>query len=122
MLTMPTILIIESNPFFLDTLREIILRKFPELKVTQARDADDGLDKAIRERPQLVLTDLRLNGDIALPMIKVIAQEQPEACIAVLSDTDEEEYRKAVLRQGADVFMSPVGKQVLAIIEARLFG
>lgn len=123
MLKMPTILIIDSNLMFRRILIDIIRKRFPELNIAEARDADEGLHKAICERPQLVITDLHLEGAISLAMIQQIAAQQPEARIAVLTDRDEEEYRKAALERGADYFISksgPDGHKVLSIIQKRL--
>lgn len=124
MARMPTILIIDSNQMFRQALKSTISRCFPELTVAEAETADEGFQKAIRERPQLVVTDLHLNGNKCFKMIQRIAMQQPEARIAVLTDKDEEEYRQAALEQGADYFISksgPNGQNVLSIIRDRLF-
>ena len=125
MATMPTILIIDSNPIYREALKGAIRKYFPELTVKEAETADEGLKKAINNRPQLVVTDLELNGAESLYMIREIAVRQPEARIAVLTDKDQEEYRQAALEKGADYFISksaPNGQHVLAIIRKRLFG
>jgi len=125
MVIMPTILIIDSNQMFRQALTNMICRYFPELTVEEAQTADEGLQKAIQDKPQLVVTDLHLNGDKCFNMIRQIALQQPEARIAVLTDKDEEEYRQAALGQGADYFISksgPNGQKILSIIKMRLSG
>lgn len=125
MARMPIILIIDSNQMFRQALKNTISKYFPELTVEEAETPDEGFQKAIRKRPQLVFTDLHLNGNKCFKMIQRIALQQPEARIAVLTDKDEEEYRQAALEQGADFFISksePNGHHVLSIIRNRLFG
>lgn len=125
MVLMPTILIIDSNQMFRQALKGSIRKYFPELTIKEAETADDGLQKAIKERPQLVVTDLHLNGHKCFKMIRQIAAQQPEARIAVMTDKDEEEYRQAAMEQGADYFISKSGsngQSVLSIIKRRLFG
>ncbi len=117
---MRTLLIIDSNYIFRQTLRDIIQERFPAVNVVEARDAEEGLRKTIGERPQLIITDLRLVGGICLELIQQIAKRLPEARIAVLTDMDDEEYRQAALREGADFFISksgPDSQRILAIIE-----
>jgi DNA-binding NarL/FixJ family response regulator len=120
---MPTILIIESNTIFRQVLRDVIARRFPELRIEEAGTAEEGLQKAIQQHPRLVLTDLYLEGDRGFSMIDTIATKQPEAHIAVLTDRDEEEYRKAAMAHGAEYFVSKTGpnsQKVLSIIKNRL--
>ena len=125
MATMPTILIIDSNQMFRQALKGTIRRYYPELTVKEAETQDDGLQKAIKDKPQLVLTDLHLNGHKCFEMIQQIAVRQPDARIAVLTDKDDEEYRQAAMAQGADYFISKSrsnGQHVLSIIKSRLYG
>ena len=108
---------------FRQSLREVIHNRFPELDITEAQNANEGLQKAIQDRPQLIVTDLQLNGLMSFQMIQKIAQEQPDAHIAVLTDKDEEEYRKVALAKGADYFLSktnPNEQSVLTLIKRRL--
>lgn len=125
MTAMPTILIIDSNDMFRQALKRSIRRYYPELEIKEAATADEALEKAIKERPRLVVTDLHLNGHKCFKLIQQIAVQQPEARIAVMTDKDEEEYRQAAMERGANYFISKSrsnGQRVLSIIKSRLFG
>jgi len=121
---MNTILIIDSNPIFRCILREIIQHKFSQLKIAEAGNVREGLRKSISDHPRLIITDLRLKGGPGLDMIGRIAARKSGTRIVVLTDMDEEEYRKAALAKGADDFISKDnhgGQKVMAIIAKQLF-
>ena len=52
-----TILIVEDNPVNLDLLVQILE---PKYEILTAKDGQEGLDKALGERPKIVLLDLSL--------------------------------------------------------------
>ena len=52
-----TILIVEDNPVNLDLLAQIIESKYD---ILTAMDGQAGIDKALQERPSLILLDLSL--------------------------------------------------------------
>ena len=119
----PTILIIDSNSIFRRALKDIILDRFPGMHIVEAGNAREGLQHAVEAKPQLVVTDLYLEGSLNLSMLRQIARRQPKTHIAVLTDLDEEEYRRAALEQGADDFISksgPNSQRVLAVIQNHL--
>lgn len=121
---MRTILIIDSNPIFRCTLRDIIRHEFSDLNITEASDPQEGLLKNISDRPQLIITDLRLKGGSGLEMLQRIASQNSNARIVVLTDLDDEEYRKAALACGADDFISKNGhgsRRIMSIVAKQLF-
>lgn len=79
--------------------------------VGEAADGADAFDLALRERPDIVITDLvmpRLNG---VELTRRIRQELPETKIIVVSSYPEDTYRHMASDSGADAFVS---KQVMA--------
>lgn len=115
----PTLLIIDSNCVFRRTLRDIIQRHIPEIHIMEARSEKEGLQTATTCPTDWIVTDLHLNGATSLDMIHEIASKRPDTRIAVLTDMDEEEYRRAALEKGADYFISKSGTNghsVLSII------
>ena len=123
---MPTILIVERNALFRKTLTSTIRTRFPELTIIETDSAEEALKKSIAQRPQLVLMDIHLgNGNIkGLDLIRRIAISQPYTRIAILTDSDDEAYRKAAFGKGADYFISKnkpnEGQKVLAMIQTTL--
>ena len=122
----PIILIVEPNALFRRALTRTIRSRFPELSVIETDSAEEALKKSVSLKPQLVLMDIRLGngGTQGLDLIRRIAVSLPFTRIAVLTDSDDEAYRKAAFGKGADFFISKTrpneGKKVLTIIQMAL--
>ena len=78
--------------------------------VGKAADGEEALAVALRERPDIVITDLvmpRLNG---VELTRRIRQELPQTKIILMSSYTEDAYRLMASDSGADAFVS---KQVI---------
>jgi DNA-binding NarL/FixJ family response regulator len=78
--------------------------------VGEAADGEEALALILRERPDLVITDLvmpRLNG---VELTRQIRQILPETRILLMSSYTEDAYRLMASDSGADAFVS---KQVI---------
>jgi DNA-binding NarL/FixJ family response regulator len=93
-------LIVSSDPLLSDTL----------IVVGEASDGEEALAMALRERPDIVISDLvmpRLNG---IDLTKRIRQELPQTRVILISSFTEDAYRLMASDSGADAFVS---KQVI---------
>jgi DNA-binding NarL/FixJ family response regulator len=78
--------------------------------VGEAADGEDALVIVLRERPDIVITDLvmpRLNG---AELARRIKQELPQTKVILISSHTEDAYRLMASDSGADAFVS---KQVI---------
>jgi DNA-binding NarL/FixJ family response regulator len=78
--------------------------------VGEAADGEEAFALALRERPDIVITDLvmpRLNG---VELTRRIRQELPQTKIVLMSSYTEDAYRLMASDSGADAFVS---KQVI---------
>jgi DNA-binding NarL/FixJ family response regulator len=78
--------------------------------VAEAGDGDEALTLVLRERPDIVITDLvmpRLDG---VELTKRVRQELPQTKIILISSYTEDAYRLLASNSGADAFVS---KQVI---------
>jgi DNA-binding NarL/FixJ family response regulator len=78
--------------------------------VGEAADGDEALALVLRERPDIVISDLvmpHLNG---IELTKRIRQELPQTKVILMSSYTEDAYRLMASDSGADVFVS---KQVI---------
>ena len=78
--------------------------------VGEAADGEDALVIVLRERPDIVITDLvmpRLNG---VELTRRIKQELPQTRVILISSHTEDAYRLMASDSGADAF---VNKQVI---------
>jgi DNA-binding NarL/FixJ family response regulator len=74
--------------------------------VGEAADGEEALAVVLRERPDIVVTDLimpRLNG---VELIRRIRQELPEAKVVLMSSHTEDAYRLMASNSGADAFVN----------------
>ena len=123
---MPTILIFEPHALFRQALITTIQSRFPELTIIESETAEDALKNSIVRKPHLVLMDIHLGNGCGqgLKLLRDIAARQPNTRIAVITDSDDDEYRKAAFQRGADYFISKVlpneGKKILSMIKDTL--
>ena len=83
--------------------------------VGHAADGEEGLAVVLRERPDIVITDLIMPYLNGVELTRRIRQELPQTRIILMSSYPEDAYRLMASDSGADAF---VNKQV--ILEALL--
>jgi len=92
--------------------------------VGQAGTIAEGIAVAVREAPDLIITDLSLPGAIGLQGIVEFRQRCPAAQVLVLTMHDSEEYIRASLSAGAKgyVLKDATRQQLMHAIRAVLAG
>lgn len=115
------ILLVDDNPFFLDAARDFLhLHHMLEL-VGTATNGHAALEQARTLRPDVILLDLNLGQESAIPLIPAIRKHLPAIRIVIITIM-EEEYREFVLQHGADAFVrKPVMTQTLVPTIAELY-
>ena len=109
------VLIVEDS----DTIVSVV-KYFLELEgfeVLVARDGAHGLEAALREKPDLIVSDVNMPGMGGVEMVKALRQDQRTASIRVLMLTSEDsvESETAGLAAGADDYiLKPVEPRRLA--------
>ncbi len=100
-----TILIVDDDQKLRRDLRRLLDREQDLSVVGEAGDGATAIELTQTMPPDVILMDLnmpRLNGLDATRMIKA---EQPETKIIVLTQYQEDPYRRAALECGADAFL-----------------
>ena len=100
------ILIVEDNPTFRQSLKEIFSERFPSVLVEEAADGKEALEKVEGFSPHLVFMDIRLPGENGLAVTRKIKARYPSVIIIILTSYDSPEYREAADHHGADHFLS----------------
>ncbi|BAV09366.1 Response regulator receiver domain-containing protein [Filimonas lacunae] len=99
------ILIVEDEPFILQTLEECL--KSGGYEVITARDGRDALISLQKSPPDLILTDIMMPYTSGLELIGITRSSgRMEIPIIVLSGIDEEATVMEAFRLGADDFIS----------------
>jgi two-component system response regulator DesR len=100
------VVVVDDTPDYLQIVRFLLL-SLPDMVtfVGEAADGAEGLALALRERADIVITDLvmpRLNG---VELTKRIREELPQTKVIIMSSFTEDAYRLMASDSGADAFV-----------------
>jgi DNA-binding NarL/FixJ family response regulator len=101
-----TVVVVDDSPDYREIVRFLIL-SLPDVMtfVGEAENGAEGLDLVLRERPDIVITDLvmpRLNG---VELTKRIREDLPQTKVIVMSSFTEDAYQLMVSDSGSDAFV-----------------
>ena len=105
------VLLIDNNPGFLRILTSF-LERYGRGQIVVAGTAlggKEGITKACRLRPKVILVDLAMSDLHGLEAIPRLRSTLPDTGIIALTLMDAESYRDAALAAGADEFVSKIG-------------
>jgi DNA-binding NarL/FixJ family response regulator len=102
-----TVVVVDDAPDYREIVR-LLLRRLPDMvtMVAEAEHGEEGLAVVLRERPDMVITDLvmpRLDG---VELTRRIRQELPQTTIILMSSHTEDAYRLLASDSGADAFVN----------------
>ena len=100
------VLLVEDNPIFRKSLKEMLALRFPGLRIQEASDGEEALQKLEETYPDLVFMDIRLPGKNGLEVTKLIKKANADVDVVILTSYDIPEYRAAALSSGASHFFT----------------
>jgi|OpeIllAssembly_1097287.scaffolds.fasta_scaffold234750_1 DNA-binding NarL/FixJ family response regulator len=118
-----TTLIVEDNPSFRGSLREILTARFPQMAVDDVGSGEEALERMESLRPDLMFVDIRLPGQNGLELTRQIRKGDTEVTIVILTNYDLPEFREAAYRYGVNYFFSKSAstmEEIVAAVEAIL--
>ena len=102
-----TIVVVDDSAEYRDIVRYLLASESDTMIIAaEAADGEEGLALVLRERPDLVITDLfmpRLDG---IELTRRIRQELPHTRIILISSYAEDAYQLVASDSGAYVFVS----------------
>ena len=116
-------LIVEDNGIFRQTLKNLLLGRFPFMEVGEAKDGEEADQKINGVHPDLIFMDIRLPGISGLELTKRIKKSKSHAVIIILTSHNLPEYREAATRCGADFFLtkgSATAEEILNLVDSIL--
>jgi len=116
-------LIVEDNATFRQTIKELLIAKFPSMFITQAADGKEAFIKLANYRTDLIFMDIGLPVESGLVLTQKIKKIYPEAVIIILTNHDLQEYRIAAYQNGAQYFLSKESTkkdEIVAVVESIL--
>ncbi|HOV85323.1 MAG TPA: response regulator transcription factor [Syntrophobacteraceae bacterium] len=120
---MHSTLIVEDNPIFRSSLRDILLSHFPRMQVLEAENGSEALEKLRKDIPDVVFMDVRLPGQNGLELTRKIKAAYGDVAVIILTSYDLPEYREAAFQCGADHFCvkgSTTGEEIVGIVGSLL--
>jgi DNA-binding NarL/FixJ family response regulator len=100
------VLLVEDNPIFRTSLKEMLAVRFPWIKIVEASDGEEALQKFNSNCPALIFMDIRLPGKNGLQITKMIKEADCDVEVAILTSHDNPEYRAAAMSSGASRFFA----------------
>ncbi|HEX7687079.1 MAG TPA: ATP-binding protein [Burkholderiaceae bacterium] len=101
----PLVLVVEDNADMRQFIREALA---PQCRVIEAADGAQGLDKAVAERPDIVLTDIMMPGVPGNEFLSVLRADPAfdDVPVIVLSARADDAMRVELLRHGAQDYLT----------------
>ena len=121
---MADILIVEDSTAFRQTLKRIVLLRFPSLQIVEAKDGKEAIEKTSEAPPRLIFMDVSLPGENGFQLTRKIKTAHPEIPILIMTIYDSQEYRETAYDSGADFFLSKktsTSTDILTKVESYLF-
>jgi len=118
------ILLVDDHPLMREGIA-LWIQRSPELEVCgQASSAQEAIGLVGKLKPELVVTDISLNGRNGLELIKDLQSYDPELPILVVSMHDEMHYAERALRAGARgyIMKEAGGEKLIEAIETVMGG
>ena len=102
-----TVVVVDDTLDYRQIVRAL-LADLPDLVtiVGEAADGPEGLTVVLRERPDIVITDLMMPHLNGVELARRIRQELPQTKIILMSSYTEDAYRLMASDSGADAFVN----------------
>ncbi|RDI98118.1 response regulator [Dyella solisilvae] len=95
------ILLIDDHALFRSGIRLLLERQSDITVVDEAADGLEGIKRAKRQRPDVILLDLNMPGLSGLETLQLLIQDVPDACVVILTVSEDAEELVMALRTGA---------------------
>jgi CheY-like chemotaxis protein len=117
---MPTVLCIDDNPTNRRLVERIVWLR-AHLTLLEAPTGEDGLELARRQRPDLILLDLKLPdlpGEQVLAALKAESATRPIPVIIVTAENEREDLQRLYGMGALDCLVKPLNvARVLALLD-----
>jgi two-component system, NarL family, invasion response regulator UvrY len=100
------ILIADDHIVVRKGLRQILAEEFTDAHIEDVPDAEEVIKKVIKEKWDVVISDLTMPGKSGLDALLYIKQNLPHLPVLILSIHPEEQYAIRVLKAGASGYLS----------------
>jgi two-component system, NarL family, invasion response regulator UvrY len=103
---MMRMLIADDHSVVRKGLRQILLEEFPSAQIDEVSNAEELIQKVVKNDFDVVISDLSMPGRSGLEALQQIKQIHPRLPVLILSIHSEEQYAMRVLKAGASGYLS----------------
>ena len=96
------ILIVDPNDPFRQSLKKILINRFPFIDIQEASDGTEGMDKVKSFDPNLIFLEIHLPAQSGLDLARRIKSAHPDIVIVILTSYDLPEYQTAAEESGVE--------------------
>jgi DNA-binding NarL/FixJ family response regulator len=118
---MVNILIVEDNISLRKMMKDILVAELDFANIVEASNVKETFMEISKNLPDIIIMDIKLKKENGLKLTQLIKEKHPQIIIAINSNYDSLEYRKAAQQKGADVFLSKKTNNVGDIIALSKF-
>ena len=87
-------------------IRLILTDAYADIRIEEAGDGEELLDKVKNERWDIIISDISMPGRSGIEIIREIRQAAPKTPILILSSHPAEQYAMRILRAGASCYLT----------------
>jgi len=99
-------MLVEDNFLIMQLVESRLQDQFPSMRIVDAADGIEALQKIKSHSPNLIFMDINLPGENGLELTRKIKADYPDIIIIILTSHDSPEYREAAIQYKADYFFS----------------
>jgi len=117
-------LIVEDSVCFRQSLRDLLVSRFPSMVIEEATDGQEAFKKVGVFVPDLIFMDIKLPGENGLQVTKKLRDQYRDVSIIILTYYDSPEHREAAFEYGATYFL-PKGtpsEDIVGVVQSILSG
>ena len=96
------ILIVDPNAPFRQSLKKVLINRFPLLDIQEAADGNEGMDKVSVFEPDIIFLEIHLPDGSGLDLARRIKTDHPDIVIVILTSCDSPEYQTAAEESGVE--------------------
>ena len=117
------ILIVDPNDPFRQSLKQVLVNRFPIVDIQEAPDGTQGLELVQSFRPNLIFLEIHLPSESGLDLARQLKIDYPDIIIVILTSYDLPEYKAAVEESGIEHLVPKdawTGEDMIALVHSIL--
>ena len=96
------ILIVDPNDPFRQSLKKVLMNRFPFIDIQEASNGAEGIEKVNLFDPNLIFLEIHLPAQSGLALARSIKIDHPDIIIVILTSYDLPEYKTAAQESGIE--------------------